>query len=92
MQGQLTALFKDATFLDWFLNEGEVKLHQVLRATSAVNSDFVSMFMGKVKSTANDNDDQQKEITTTVPFQPLLPDSATGILQTTILLQDSLFV
>lgn len=70
--GQITALFDAATLRDDFLNETEVALNAVLVLTSAINSDFISFNVPRLKFTGAAKDDKAGAVVQTLPFQALL--------------------
>lgn len=94
--GNMTVYFQDATFRDYFINETEVSVNAVFKATSAANSPFVAISMPRVKVGGASKDDGDKGLIMTMPFQALYDttgDDGTNLtadtLATTISIQDS---
>lgn len=92
VDGQFTALFQDATIRDYFINETEVALFAWLSASNAAAADFIGLALPRIKVSAADKDDGEKNLIQTLPFTALY-NSAGGSgqtsEQTTIVYQDS---
>lgn len=61
IQGRLTAIFEDATIRNLFLNETDVQLHLMLTDTASP-AGFFSVFLPKVRLSAQQKDDGEKSI------------------------------
>ncbi len=93
VEGQMTVLFQDATFRDYFINETEVSVAVALTTNSAGTADFVGISMPRVKVGGAAKSDGEKAIVQTVPFTALrntLGGTGNGTEITTIVFQDSL--
>lgn len=92
VEGQLTALFENATLRDYFLNETEVSLIAAFAASSSATADVVSFTLPRIKFGDAAKDDGDKQIVQTLPFTALY-NSAGGAgqdqEQTTLYVQDS---
>jgi len=92
--GQVTALFEDATMINYFKNETEVSILAYLTATSAVDSPAMTLFLPRVKFGGADvqmSGEGSQPIT--MPFQALLyngTEATTGIAATTFQMCDTL--
>lgn len=91
VSGQVTALFESATLLKNFLNEDEVGLLVRLDATSAANTDAISIYLPKIKFGGAQVPAQgEGEQVVTLPFTALLYGGATaGVPTTTIRIHDT---
>lgn len=91
LTGQVTALFDSATLLNNFLNESEVGLLVRLDASSAVNTDAISIYLPRIKFGGAAVPAQgEGEQTVTLPFTALLYDgAAAGVPVTTIRIHDT---
>lgn len=92
VNGQVTALFADATIRDYFLNETEVALVAVVSASPAAGADFVGFTLPRIKFGDAAKDDAAKSLVQTLPFEALYNSSGgagTSSEQTTISIQDS---
>lgn len=95
LTGQMTVLFQNATYRDYFLNETEIQV--VLLMTSGGTPSqpgFTAFNLPRVKFGGADKDDQEKGLTLTVPFTALEQingGAGTTFLDTTISIQDSAF-
>jgi hypothetical protein len=92
VDGQLTALFENGTMLDYFLNEDEVSLLVALSASPAAAADFMTFSLPRVKFSAADPDDGDKQLVQTLPFAALLNTTGgagTDSEESTIAVQDS---
>ena len=92
VDGQVTALFQDATLRDYFLNETEVALSIVLSASGAAAADFVAFTLPRCKFSGAKPDDGIKSLQLTMPFDALFNNaggSGTTSEQSTIVIQDS---
>lgn len=90
--GQATAYFDTATLRDAFLNETEIDLCAVLTADSTAASDFLSLYLPRIKCNGFTMNDGEAGLVATIPFQALLPTTGgSGIANelTTIQVQDS---
>jgi hypothetical protein len=89
--GQVTALFEDATLLNAFLNETDVDILARLDATTAANTNAVSIHLPRVKfgGGAVPATGEGEQIIT-LPFQALLPTApAAGVANSTIRIHDT---
>jgi hypothetical protein len=86
--GQITALFTDATLINYFKNETELEVLLYLTTTSAVNSPAASIYLPRVKLGGADlADPRDGEMPITMPFTALKStavEASTGIASTTI--------
>ena len=92
--GNITVLFQDATFRDFFNNETEFAITVALTANNTANSPFTCFNFPRVKAGGASKDDQEKGLSLTMPFTALEQiNGGTGIanLDTTISIQDSAF-
>jgi hypothetical protein len=92
VDGQVTALFQDATIRDYFINETEVSLSAALAANNAAAADFISFTLPRVKFGGAAKNDGQKSIIQTLPFTALYNVSGgagTTSEQSTMVVQDS---
>jgi hypothetical protein len=89
--GQVTALFESATLLNAFLSETEVGLLVRLDASSAANTDAVSIYLPRIKFGGAQVPAQgEGEQSITMPFQALLYGGSTaGVPVTTIRIHDT---
>ncbi len=91
--GQITVLFVDATFRDKFINETESQIAVALTAGSAPNAGFTAFNLPRVKYSGATKDDTNAGLTLTMPFTALENTvTGTGLLPSTIGVQDSAFV
>lgn len=93
--GQATVLFQDAVLRDKFINETECSIVAVLTADGTPGAEFEAYVMSRVKFGGAGKDDTPTGITLTMPFTALenmAGGAALPNLQTTISVQDSLFV
>lgn len=92
VEGQITALFQDATIRDYFINETEVALTAVLTSANSATADFVAFTMPRIKVGGAAKDDGEKGLVQTLPFTALyLGTGGTGTANeaTTLMIQDS---
>jgi hypothetical protein len=92
VSGQATAYFDSVTLRDAFLNETEIDLTAVLTATSLAASDFISIYLPRIKVNGHTVSDGEAGLVATIPFQALLPTTGgAGVSNemTTIQVQDS---
>lgn len=91
VQGSLSVYLGDTIFADAFQNRTEMGLQIFFTEDGTANSNFVSMFLPRIKVTQATRDDGEKPIIQTVPYRALLMPTTTGYNNTTIQIQDSLF-
>jgi hypothetical protein len=89
--GQVTALFENATLLNAFLNETDVDILARLDATTALDTNALTIHLPRVKfgggSVPATGEGEQ---IITLPFQALLPTSpAAGVANSTIRIHDT---
>jgi hypothetical protein len=91
LSGTVTALFENATLINNFLNESEVGILFRLDASSAANTDAISVYMPRVKfGGGNVPAEGEGEQVLTLPFTALLyGGTAAGVPQTTIRMHDT---
>lgn len=90
VSGNLSVYFQDTTFRDYFDDESVVSLVFALTTNSDANSDFMTFTIPKVKIGSFDLQDAELGIMANCSFQALLnDDSSTGLLETTLSIQDS---
>lgn len=92
VSGQATALFQDATFRDYFINETEVSLAVALSASGSAAADFLAFVLPRVKFGGGTPDDGEKSLVLTLPFEALYNNAGgTGTTSeaTTLAIQDS---
>lgn len=96
VDGQITVLFANATFRDYFINETEVSIVAVFTTDSTATSGFQSYIMPRVKMGGASKDDGEKGLVLTMPFTALEYDAGGAAVangfDTTIMIQDSAFV
>lgn len=92
VEGQVTALFENATIRDYFINETEVALMAALSASNSAAADFLAVTFPRVKFGAAAKDDGDKALIQTLPFTALYNSAggaSTSSEQSTIAFQDS---
>jgi len=87
--GELSILVQDEVEWNRFSLETEFAIWLKLNASTDPLAPFLSFYMGRCKYSGRSAAPQNGSIVQTLPFQALLPASATGTEQTTILVQDS---
>ncbi|MFN9576396.1 MAG: phage tail tube protein, partial [Gemmatimonadota bacterium] len=87
--GELSVLVQDEVEWNRFSAETEFAVWLKLNADTSTTAPFLSFYMGRCKYTGRAAQPQNGSIVQTLPFQALLPAAATGVEQTTILVQDS---
>lgn len=91
--GQLTAMFQDATVINYFKNETEVSVLLLLTTTSAADSPAASIHLPRVKfGDASVGLTGEGAQIITMPMQALLStatEASTGIVKTTVRFTDS---
>jgi hypothetical protein len=93
VSGQMTAYFEDAVYRDAFLNETEMQLIVTLETSTAINTDFVTINLPRIKFGGASKSDGPQALQMTLPFVALLGTGASGTTDaTTIVVQDSQFV
>jgi len=96
VDGQLTVLFIDNVFRDYFVNETEVSIFCVFTTNNTATADFMAISMPRCKVGSADKDDGEKGLVQTMSFVALENDQAGGpsnaALATTIMIQDSQYV
>ncbi len=92
VDGNVTALFQDATIRDYFLNETEVSLAVALSANGGAAADFLAFSMPRIKFGDASKDDGVKALIQTLPFTALYNaagGAGTSSEQSTLVIQDS---
>mgnify|MGYP001567577292 CR=1 FL=1 len=92
ISGQVTALFENATLRDLFINETEAELWAYLRLSTAINSDFLSFHLPRIKVGGASKSDGPQGLVQTLPFTALYNSAGgTGLAgeATTLTVQDS---
>jgi hypothetical protein len=93
--GNITVLFQDATFRDYFNLETEFSIFVALTANNTANAPFTAFQFPRVKAGGASKDDQEKGLSLTMPFTALEQVAAGGAtfnaLDTTFSMQDSAF-
>ena len=95
VSGQLTALFRDASLRDLFVNETEFSIVGVFTGDNTAASGFTAFVMSRVKANGNTKDDVATGITQTIPFTALENvngGAGTAHEKTTLSIQDSAWV
>lgn len=103
INGSTTVLFTDTVMRDLFISETEAQLVAVLTGDNTPAAPFVAFNMSRVKYTGADKDDTPQGLTQTMPFEALENINATASstitgagaqpnIQTTLVIQDSLYV
>ncbi|MCE2942955.1 MAG: hypothetical protein LW922_14750, partial [Gemmatimonadetes bacterium] len=87
--GELSILVQDEVEWNRFSLETEFAIWLKLNASTDPLAPFLSFYMSRCKYSGRNAAPQNGSIVQTLPFQALLPASATGTEQTTILVQDS---
>lgn len=93
--GEVKAYFLDATYRDMFLNETEASMAVALTGNNSATPPFTAFVMSRIKFGGATKDDGEKGLMLTLPFTALENingGAALADLQTTISVQDSLFV
>ena len=91
--GQMTVLFTDNVFRDYFVNETEVAVSCAFATGSSAQADFMAFTMPRIKVGGASKDDGEKGLVQTMPFQALLNVNGGAALAsdfTTLSIQDSL--
>lgn len=89
--GQATVFFEDAVARDAFKDETIVSIVGAFTASNAANADFIAFNFPSVKLGGASKGDGEQGIPLTLPFTAYLPDTvATGVLDSTFAIQDSL--
>lgn len=90
LSGNMTVLFTDATFLNYFDDETEVSLMVRMDVDSSNNSDFIQIVLPRIKfGTANISRQGNGGVPITMSFQALKKATTTGFEATTMWIQDS---
>jgi hypothetical protein len=92
VSGQVTVLFENATLRDLFLDETEAELWSYLRLSSAINSDFLSFHLPRIKLGGAQKSDGLQGLVQTMPFTALYNSAGGSGLAgeaTTLTIQDS---
>jgi hypothetical protein len=93
--GQVTVLFANATFRDYFINETEVAIIAVFTTDSTATAGFQAYSFPRVKMGGAAKDDGEKGLVMTMPFTALEYTSGgasvAGGFDTTFMVQDSAF-
>jgi hypothetical protein len=90
LTGNMTVLFQDTTFLDYFDDETEVSLMVRMDVDSSVNADFVQIVLPRIKfGTAGISRQGNGGVPVTMSFQALKKATTTGYIPSTIVIQDS---
>lgn len=91
--GSLSAYFQDGTIRDYFTNETRVSLVVAMTTTEDKNSDVVTFVIPFAKLSSFESADAELGIIQTAAFTALLnDDTATGLIDSMILVQDSTLV
>ena len=95
VSGEMTVMFQDAVFRDYFWNETEVAIAMAFSTSNAAAAEFVAFSFARVKFGDSTKNDGERALIQTMPFTALIP--ATGGSgfdreQSTILIHDSLAV
>lgn len=89
----LKAFFYDNTLLNDFINETIFDLHLMMTTANSATADFISIYFGRVKFSANDvSNSGFSAIPVTLTAQAYLDPSATGRNNTSVTIIDSLAV
>ena len=92
LDGQMTALFTDATISEYFDDETEIALNLWAPVSQAAAADFMGFTMSRVKIYSDEKDDPDQHITQTLRFSALLNTaggSGTAHEESTLVVQDS---
>ncbi len=93
LSGNLTVLFQNTDFLNYFDDETEVSVMLRMDVDSSANSDFIQIVLPRIKfGTAGISRQGNGGIPITMSFQALKKATTTGWPATTLLIQDSLVV
>lgn len=87
--GTITVLKQGYTLSDYFDNETEVTLDFFIEAPGSAPKSFKNIYLKRVKLNSASEDDPDGPVVQTFGFRALYPATATGVLRSTILLQDS---
>lgn len=95
VDGQVTVLFANATFRDYFINETEVSMFAVFTTDTTATAGFIAFTFPRLKMGGASKDDGEKGLVMTMPFTALEYTSGgaavAGGFDTTIMIQDSAF-
>jgi hypothetical protein len=87
--GQLSVLFENATFRDYFAQETEVSLVAAFASDpSSPTSDFIAITLPRVKAGGAAKSDGERGLVMTMPFRALV-GSVANYEATSIMIQDS---
>ena len=92
--GNLTVLFTDAVFRDYFVNETEVAITVVLSSGTSATSGFTAFTFPRCKAGGASKDDGEKGLTLTMPFTALentAGGTGTNSVASTFVVQDSAY-
>ena len=87
--GTITVLKEGVTISDYFDDETEVTLDFFIAAPGSEPRAFYNLYLKRVKLNSADEDDPDGPTIQTFSFRALKPTTATGVNETTIMLQDS---
>lgn len=91
--GQVSVYYENSALLANFTAEDEIGIVSMMTTTSAVNADFMTFNLPRVKLGGNSLDDGAKGVIQTIPFTALYnKDGGSGISSdlSTLIIQDSL--
>lgn len=89
VDGDLSTLFQDRQFSDYFKDESEVSLVVVLTENNLPNANFISITLPRIKLGSDTKDDGEKGIVSQNSYQALKGTGGNGFEATTIMIQDS---
>lgn len=92
VDGDLSTLFQDRQFSDYFKDEAEVSLVVVLTENNLPDSNFISITLPRIKLGSDTKDDGEKGIVSQNSYQALKGTGKNGFEATTIMIQDSAVV
>lgn len=89
VDGDLSTLFQDRQFSDYFKDESEVSLVVVLTENNLPDANFISITLPRIKLGSDTKDDGEKGIVSQNSYQALKGTGGNGFEATTIMIQDS---
>ena len=87
--GTITVLKEGVTISDYFDDETEVSIDFFIAAPGSEPRSFYNIYLKRVKLNSADEDDPDGPTIQTFAFRALKPATATGVNESTIMLQDS---
>jgi hypothetical protein len=93
VSGNISTFFENGTFRDYFLNENKISLIFALSTGSEKDAEVISFVFPTVKLGSSTRDDGENGLIQQHSFQAILnTDAATGLVPSTMLVQDTSLV